>query len=558
MFGRIIVSMLELVTEHAGSRLLCAGGLWLMLAASWVAVCTWVDVDARRVFGTSMPWSLIFLTEGAVLHMFTFQYGLAGRWVFALVFPIGLCIYLCRRDAHVPPPERILTGRTAAKMLLTTAAKLGVEDAARKWFAPIALFADDTPDAKTVIFMKKDGRAAADSRDDETSRALRNAQTLFATAIARRATDIQLEPKADGNTHVRCRIDGIMQSGEVLTGRAGPAVVSAMKVVADMNIAERRRPQDGSFRVLLDGRSFEVRAATAPTSYGEKMSVRLLDSEGGIIRQGLDGIGLETAVIQSLRSIIHQPHGMLLVCGPTGSGKTTTAYAAISEIDALSRNIVTIEDPIECRLPNISQTGVNPSANLTFAQILRSLLRQDPDVMLVGEIRDQETADIAMRAALTGHFVFSTMHANDAAASISRLLDLGIDTTLIQSALSAVLAQRLIRVLCDQCKEPYDAPAEFRERMSIPATQPITIYRKKGCEACQGKGYKGRTAVSELILVENRLRDLLATRPSPQTIRAAAKQAGMQTLRDSAMTQVLRGFTSIEEIVRVTKSNSDD
>jgi general secretion pathway protein E len=550
--------MLEMLPTHAGERLLWAGGLWLVLAASWVAACVWVDEDARRVFGTSMPWSLIFVTAGAWLLVFTFQYGLAGRWVFALVFPIGLCVYLRRRDAHVPPPEQILTGRTAAKMLLAAAAKLGMEDAARKWLAPIAVFADDAPAAKTVVFMKKDGRAAVDTSDDETSRALRNAQGLFATAIARRATDIQLEPKADGYTHVRCRIDGIMQSGEILAGKAGPAVISALKVVADMNIAERRRPQDGTFRVLVDGRAFEVRAATAPTSYGEKMALRLLDSEGGIIKQGLDGIGLQPAVIESLRSIIHEPHGMLLVCGPTGSGKTTTVYAAISEIDALSRNIVTIEDPIECRLPNISQTGVNPAANLTFAEILRSLLRQDPDVMLVGEIRDQETAEIAMQAALTGHFVFSTLHANDAAASISRLLDLGIDTTLIQSALSAVLAQRLIRVLCDQCKEPYDAPAEFLKRMNIPVTQPTTIYQKKGCEACQGKGYKGRTAVSELIVIENRLRDLLVTRPSPQTIRAAAQQAGMQTLRDSAMTQVLRGITSIEEIVRVTKSQSND
>ena len=551
--------MLEMVPTHAGERLLWAGGLWLMLVASWVTACVWVDEDARRVFGTSMPWSLLFVTAGALLQVFTLQYGLSGRWAFALVFPIGLLTYLHRRDAHVSPPERILTGRTAAQMILIIAAKLGMERTARKWLAPIIVFTDDTPAAKTVVFLKKDGRAAAVSSDDdsESFRALQDAQRLFGTAIARRATDIQLEPKADGNTHVRCRIDGIMQSGEILTGRSGPAVISALKVVADMNIAERRRPQDGTFGVLVDGQSFEVRAATAPTSYGEKMAVRLLDSEGGIIRQGLDGIGLETVVIQSLRSIIHQPHGMLLVCGPTGSGKTTTTYAAISEIDAICRNIVTIEDPIECRLPNISQTGVNPAANLTFAGILRSLLRQDPDVILVGEIRDRETAEIAMQAALTGHFVFSTLHANDAAGSISRLLDLGIDTTLIQSALSAVLAQRLIRVLCDQCKEPYAAPPEFLKGMNIPATESITIYQKKGCEACQGKGYKGRTAVSELIVIENRLRDLLVTKPSPQTIRAAAQKAGTQTLRDSAMVQVLRGVTSIEEMVRVTKSQSD-
>jgi general secretion pathway protein E len=552
-FLQIIIPMLEFVPPHALGRLLWIGGWWLALVASWVTACVWIDEDARRVFGTPMPWSLLFVTAGAILQIVTFQYGLAGHWIFVLLFVVGGGTYLRRRDTKVPPPDRILTGRTIAKMLLAVATRLGMETAFRKWFAPIAEFADDGPAGEMVVFLKKDGSDTAVGHEGEMSLALQDAQKVFATAIRRRATDIQLEPKADGNTHIRCRIDGMMQSDTVLVGKSGPAVISALKVVADMNIAERRRPQDGTFRVLVAGQSLEVRAATAPTSYGEKMALRLLDSEGGVVKQGLDGIGLEPAVIQSLRSLIHQPHGMLLVCGPTGSGKTTTAYAAISEIDALSRNIVTIEDPIECRLPNISQTGVNRAANLTFADILRSLLRQDPDVILVGEIRDRETAEIAMQAALTGHFVFSTLHANDAATTVARLLKLGIDVTLIQTALSAVLAQRLLRVLCEQCKQPYPAPAEWLQRIPLPANDELTIYRPSSCHACSGTGYRGRTAVSELLVLDNRIRELLVARPSWDIILATARQTGMRTIRESAEALVIRGITSIEEVDRITK-----
>lgn len=544
--------MPDVLPTPAVERLLWSGGVWLALTAAWVAACVWVDEDSRRIFGGSMPWSLMFVTMGALLQLSTVQYGIAGQWLFSVILPAGLGVYLRRRDARVPPPGRILTARTGATLILSAAKAVGMQDAFRKWLAPIAVFADETPVLETVVFLKKDGRFTAEEHDDETSIALKDAQKLFAMAIRKQATDIHIEPKSDGNTHVRCRIDGMMQPEAVLAGSSGVAVISALKVVSDMNIAERRRPQDGTFRVVTRGQSFEVRVATSPTAFGEKMAVRLLDSEGGIIRQGLDGIGLEPAVTKTLRSIIHQPHGMLLVCGPTGSGKTTTTYAAISEIDALSRNIVTIEDPIECRLPNISQTGVNPAANLSFATILRSLLRQDPDVILVGEIRDRETAEIAMQAALTGHFVFSTLHANDAASTVSRLLDLGIDATLVQSALSAVLAQRLIRLLCERCKAPYDAPDEFRDSMKIPATQKTVVYGPKGCDVCGGKGYKGRTAVSEILVIDNHIRNLLVTRPSHHTLLAAARQAGMKTLRESAMSLVLRGATSIEAIDRGT------
>jgi type II secretory ATPase GspE/PulE/Tfp pilus assembly ATPase PilB-like protein len=272
------------------------------------------------------------------------------------------------------------------------------------------------------------------------------------------------------------------------------------------------------------------------------------------VKQGLGAFGMRDKVLGKLREIIRHPHGMLIVCGPTGSGKTTTVYGALGEIDAFSRNIVTIEDPIEYRLDNISQTAVNVAADLTFARILRSVLRQDPDVILVGEIRDKETAEIAMQAALTGHFVFTTLHANDTATTVTRLLDIGIDASLIQSSLTAVLAQRLVRVLCDKCREPYKPTAEFLKAAGIPADKVTVFYKEKGCSACNSTGYRGRTGVHELMIIDGPIRDLLVGRPSIQAIRAAARRAGMRSLQEDGLRKVIAGITSVNEVVRVTKA----
>ncbi|HBB75732.1 MAG TPA: type II secretion system protein GspE, partial [Planctomycetaceae bacterium] len=336
-------------------------------------------------------------------------------------------------------------------------------------------------------------------------------------------------------------------------GQAARALVSAVKVLADMDIAERRRPQDGTFAVLADGKKFEVRAASGPTSFGEKMALRLLDAGGELVKSGLKSLGMSKALVTQLESVIHQPHGMLIVCGPTGSGKTTTLYAALGEIDVLSRNIVTIEDPIEYRLDNISQTAVNNQADLTFAKILRSVLRQDPDVILVGEIRDQETAEIAMQAALTGHFVFTTLHANDTATTVTRLLDIGIEVSLIQSAVTAVLAQRLVRVLCPKCKEAYPAPEDFRKKLGVPPDKELMIYREKGCAACLNTGFRGRSGVHELLIFNDDIKELLVGHPSVQAIRAAGRRHGMRTLQEGGLAKVLQGVTSLSEVARMTK-----
>ena len=382
---------------------------------------------------------------------------------------------------------------------------------------------------------------------------MKTVQEMFLKAVDLRATDIHCEPKNNEEYVVRCRIDGILQSIAAFPADEGKAVISAMKVLGDMDIAEKRRPQDGTFTVLMEDRRFDVRAASAPTSFGEKMALRLLDADGGIVKGGLGAIGMKDSVVANLREIIQQPHGMLIVCGPTGSGKTTTLYSALSEIDVNSKNIITIEDPIEYRLEGISQTAVNVAAELTFAKILRSTLRQDPDVILIGEVRDKETAEIAMQAAMTGHFVFTTLHANDAPTTITRLLDIGVEATLIQSAVSAVLAQRLVRVLCPKCKQAVQLSDDLKQKWGIAAGKNVTIYQEKGCPACNGTGFRGRTGLHELMIFDNSIRELLIGRPSMQTIRQAARKAGMKTLLEAGVGKVLAGITSVSEMQRVAK-----
>jgi type II secretory ATPase GspE/PulE/Tfp pilus assembly ATPase PilB-like protein len=295
-----------------------------------------------------------------------------------------------------------------------------------------------------------------------------------------------------------------------------------------------------------------MRAASTPTSGGEKMVIRVLKSSGGMTNSGLGAIGLRTPILTQLREVIHKPYGMFLVTGPTGSGKTTTVYASLSEIDAKQHNVTTIEDPVEYRLDGITQIAVNTAAGVTFAGILRSVLRQDPDVLLVGEIRDKETAEIACQAALTGHFVFSTLHANDTVATITRMLDLGLDPMLIQTAVTAVLAQRLARRLCPACREAYPPPPEFLKRMGLRPEVCKVIYRSKGCPECGNTGYKGRIGLHELLVMNTEIQALITAQPNMTELRTAARKAGTRSLQTDGMLKVVAGVTSIDEVLRVT------
>jgi len=418
--------------------------------------------------------------------------------------------------------------------------------------ASAALAAVATP--VKITLLKKDGQKAfEDQADEEMSGNVLAARKMLVDAMKLEATDIHFEPRGE-QYHVRLRVDGVLQNSESMPLEAGKGVISALKVVSDMDISERRRPQDGTFSAVYNDDHYDMRSASTPTSYGEKMVIRILKSSGGILKGGLSNVGLRKEILEQLREVIHKPYGMFLVTGPTGSGKTTTVYASLSEIDSAQHNVTTIEDPVEYRLDGITQISVNTAAGVTFASILRSVLRQDPDVLLVGEIRDKETAEIACQAALTGHFVFSTLHANDTVATITRMLDLGLDATLIQTAVTAVLAQRLARRLCPKCKEAYPPPPDLLKKFGVQPGAIPNIYREKGCEACGGSGYKGRVGLHELMVLNDDIRKYIIPQPSIQDLRAAARRSKTRSLQTDGMLKVLQGITSVNEIVRVTTS----
>ena len=427
--------------------------------------------------------------------------------------------------------------------------------AARKKTASAAAAAEALGEAVAPVqidLLKKDGRSAFDMHgDDAMSTNVLAARKMLVDAMIVEATDIHFEPNEKQYT-VRLRVDGVLQTASVFPLEAGRGVISALKVLADMDITERRRPQDGTFSAVFNDGKYDMRAACTPTSYGEKMVIRVLKSSGGMLKTGLANIGIRKSILAQLRDVIHKPYGMFLVTGPTGSGKTTTVYASLSEIDAAQHNITTIEDPVEYRLDGITQISVNSAAGVTFASILRSVLRQDPDVLLVGEIRDKETAEIACQAALTGHFVFSTLHANDTVATITRMLDLGLDATLIQTAVTAVLGQRLARKLCTQCRQAVAPPPDLLQKLGIKPTAVKHIYKERGCKACGNTGFKGRVGLHELLVMNDDIRGLIVPQPSMQDLRAAARRNKTRSLQTDGMLKVVEGITSISEVVRVT------
>ena len=519
---------------------------WLAAAAVWVATTIWIDRDARRVFGRATPWREALLATGLAL-LFGGVNGGAR-----IIEPLGMFLvllglaYVGLRGVRLGwwAGDRLAVLREVAQVL-----GAGPPGQAGRGTAGSGSGQEEAD----VVLLKKDGQMYGDDDhvDRETSDAIGTVKEVIAEAVACRATDIHVEPRGGRDIQIRCRVDGLLKPLRSLPPDMGRSMISAIKVLSDMDIAERRRPQDGSFAVLAAGRRFDVRVNSGPTGFGEKVALRLLDPAGAVLASGLGGLGLRRDALQTLRSVIHRSHGMLIVCGPTGSGKTTTVYAALREIDGLVRNVVTIEDPIEYQLENVSQTAVNPAADLTFAAILRAVLRQDPDVILVGEIRDKETAEIAMQAALTGHFVFTTLHANDAPTTVMRLLDIGIEASLIQTAVTAVLAQRLVRTLCSACREAYEPEAGDRRKYGLPADKVRRLYRAKGCPACSHTGYRGRTGIYELLLVDTAVRSLLVGRPSLEHVRQAASRQGMKTLRQAAILKAVEGVTTLDEIDRV-------
>jgi general secretion pathway protein E len=375
---------------------------------------------------------------------------------------------------------------------------------------------------------------------------------IISQSVKARASDIHMEPYQD-SFKVRYRVDGILYDLLSPPKWVQPTLISRIKVMAKMNIAEKRLPQDGRLDVKIGNQEIDVRVSTIPTSFGERLVLRLLDKSASLI--SLSDLGLASDKLDHLGNLVRSPNGIILVTGPTGSGKTTTLYAILSSINIPDINIITIEDPIEYQIKGISQIQVNPKINLTFAGGLRSIVRQDPDVILVGEIRDQETAAIAVQSALTGHLVFSTLHTNDSASAITRLVDIGVEPFLISSSVLAVVAQRLIRVLCRDCKQPYTPDNSTLESIGITPDQfqETTIYRADGCENCFHTGYKGRTGIFEIMLMDSSLKSLILTTYDSSQIKDAALNLNMVTLRQDGIQKVLKGTSTIEEVIRVTQ-----
>jgi general secretion pathway protein E len=384
---------------------------------------------------------------------------------------------------------------------------------------------------------------------------IRLVNSLLFRAAKERASDIHIEPQ-EKDICVRFRIDGVLQEVIRPPKRFQNSIISRVKIMGGLNIAEKRLPQDGRIRVKLAGRDIDIRLSTTPTVFGERIVMRLLDKSAVLL--DLAEIGMDKNQLALMEGLIHKANGIVLVTGPTGSGKTTTLYAALSKINRPDLNIMTIEDPVEYQLKGISQTPVNPKIELTFANGLRSFLRQDPDVIMVGEIRDRETAEIAIQASLTGHLVFSTVHTNDAAGAITRLIDMGVEPYLVGSSLIGVLAQRLVRVLCKECREAYlPTPEELREIGIGPAKahEPRMIYRAVGCEACNRTGYHGRSGIYEFMLVDDSIRDLAVKKTDSGSIKRAAVHKGMRTLMEDGGGKVLRGITTVAEVLSVTQED---
>ena len=381
---------------------------------------------------------------------------------------------------------------------------------------------------------------------------IRLVNSLLQHAVKERASDIHIEP-FEKEIRVRFRIDDVLyEPMRPLPRRLQASVASRIKIMGNLDIAEKRLPQDGRIRLKIAGRDYDVRLSTVPVSHGERLVLRLLPDTQALL--DLEKIGFNEVQRRALDRIVRRPNGIFLVTGPTGSGKTTTLHACLAEINHTDKNIITIEEPVEITQEGIGQIEVNPKINLTFAAGLRAILRQDPNVVLVGEIRDKETADIAIQASLTGHLVLSTLHTNDAASAITRLVDMGVEPFLVGSSLVAVLAQRLVRLLCLQCREAYTATdEELREVGVRPPGRPVTLYRAKGCPTCVHTGYQGRIGIFELMIVDDDIRQLVSTNVDSKTIKKAAVSKGMGTLRADGARKVLRGITSVAELIRATE-----
>ena len=542
------------LTLHFG-KLFAYFALYLL----WIRTISWVDRDARMFNLLATNWDFFLLgcaVAGLVavwiVPVFIIAYVLA-----VLLYASPFFIYVSQRNQKVPPPLKVFTKAHIRRWIRKNA---GLEIAGMK----------DQKKEIPVRFIGKMSAGDGVGADGKMARVVHNegyrqSQELVWNALNLRATDIHMEPTRDSMI-VRYRIDGILQPAESYQGKPGISILNIYKNLAGMDIAERRKPQDGSFSAEIEGtRLVDFRVATSGSVNGEKLVMRILDSSKQM--KSLEEVGFRESMRNRLMSIIQQPHGMLITCGPTGAGKTSTLYACMNQIDRFSRNVITLENPVEYLIDNVTQIEVNPKAGKTFAAELRSILRQDPDVILIGEVRDIETAEIACQAAQTGHMVFTTLHANDTITALGRLIDLGVKPFMVASAVSAVVGQRLVRVLCPKCRVAYKPSAETLKKLKLSPEKVTKLYRAKtegsktgendvvtnDCKFCGGTGYHGRMGIFELLVLNDEIRNLIRNNPDLASIRAAALKNNYVTILEDGVRKLADGWTSVEELQRVAK-----
>lgn len=544
-------------------KIACLGASLLL----WVKVCAWIDLDAGRYRLDRVFWNSLFLFAGVV--GFLLMWNVAPFWLAAMFAWLGVGFsagwYLTIRNRRADVGDQLFNQAYFDRL-------------SRKYFARKAREPEKEKETKSaghpIRFMSRSTHGEVEDRERvervQQSKGYKAALDLVWDAIEKRATDIHFEPTVN-EMAVRFRIDGIMTNVKPLTRTMGEAVVNIFKVLCNLDITEKRKSQDGSFSAQVESRIVEFRIATAGSVAGEKLVMRVLDASAQLA--DLSHIGMSDSVQTEVREIISRPHGLFLVCGPTGSGKSTTLYACLHEIDRFQKNIITVENPVEYRLDGITQIEVNPKAGKTFANELRSILRQDPDVILVGEIRDKETAEIACQAAQTGHLVFTTVHANDAVTAVTRMIDLGVHPSTLGSALSAVLGQRLVRLLCKKCRKRVKPSADTLKKLNIDPDAVRYLYRAfdpiedapkaegdssaaikaTECAGCGGQGYRNRVGVFELLVITDRIRELIRDNPNLAEIRRIAADSGFRSLLQDGSRLVVEGETSVQELLRVCK-----
>lgn len=495
-----------------------------LLSMGWIAAMVWVQEDIK-----GMPEKVRRINAGVLL------------------FPIGgFVIYLVQRRRRMQDGQlRTLTGRVAGLTPDEIPKKRGLFGGRTKIAATLAA----KKRRVDIEFLDVDNNPIQIRKDMPEMTGIEAARDVLEEAVSERASDVHLEPQSDG-CRIRFRIDGALQERLTFTRTDGLRVVAALKALAQIDVAEKRKAQDGRFRVRTGNGDVDFRAATTNAIHGEKMVLRILDRKSGVMSLGQ--LGMDSKMLERFDRVIHSRNGIILATGPTGSGKTSTLYAALSRLDRKKLNIMSIEDPVEYELEGTTQIPVNVKAGVSYEAGLRSIMRQDPDVIFVGEMRDAEAAKITVRAALTGHLVFSSLHAKHCVGSVVRLVDLGVERYQIASALLMVVAQRLVRVLCKQCREPYAATGQELQEIGLALSPGCQLYRATGCEACDNTGYQGRTGIFELLVMDEGLRKAVTDGVDEQTFFVMASEKGLRSYYDDGAEKVLAGITAVEEVIQAS------